>query len=71
MVPRPSPRARSATGEVNNPAELPQRCSMLSKACKSSFNDGRQGREKKVSLADLIVLGGCVGIEEAARRARS
>ena len=32
------------------------------------FNAGQSGG-KKVSLADLIVLGGCAGIEQAAKNA--
>jgi catalase-peroxidase len=34
----------------------------------SDFN-GKQGAGKKISLADLIVLGGCVAVEKAARDA--
>ena len=34
----------------------------------SDYN-GAQTGEKKVSLADLIVLGGCAGVEEAAKKA--
>ena len=50
--------------QVNQPAELGK---ILAKyeAIQESFNS----KKKKVSLADLIVLGGCVGIEEAARKA--
>jgi catalase-peroxidase len=36
----------------------------------NEFNDAQPGN-KKVSLADLIVLGGCAGIEKAARNAGS
>ncbi|MCC5806076.1 MAG: catalase/peroxidase HPI [Opitutales bacterium] len=53
--------------EVNNPTELPKVLNAL-ESVQKRFNDGRSDG-KKVSLADLIVLGGCVGIEEAARRA--
>ena len=34
----------------------------------ATFNDGRSDG-KKISLADLIVLGGCVAVERAARDA--
>jgi catalase-peroxidase len=34
----------------------------------TAFNDAQSGG-KKVSLADLIVLGGCAGIEQAAKNA--
>jgi catalase-peroxidase len=33
------------------------------------FNQSQNGGKKKVSLADLIVLGGCAAVEEAARKA--
>jgi catalase-peroxidase len=33
-----------------------------------AFNDAQSGG-KKVSLADLIVLGGCAGVEQAAKKA--
>ena len=35
---------------------------------RSDFNDGQSGG-KRVSLADLIVLGGCAAVEKAARDA--
>ena len=31
------------------------------------FNDAQAGGKKKVSLADLIVLGGCAAVEKAAK----
>ena len=49
---------------VNNPAELAQVLTAL-KAVQADFNTGKS----HVSLADLIVLGGCVGIEKAAKDA--
>ncbi len=52
--------------EVNQPAELAKVLQALEKIQKD-FNDGQSGG-KRVSLADLIVLGGCAGIEEAAKR---
>jgi catalase-peroxidase len=51
--------------EINNPAELAQVLQKL-EAIKRDFEAG--GR-KKVSLADLIVLAGCAGVEKAARDA--
>ena len=49
---------------VNNPAELAQVLTAL-KAIQSDFNTGKS----HVSLADLIVLGGCAAIEKAAKDA--
>jgi len=53
--------------EVNDPAELAPVLEAL-EAIQQEFN-GAQSGGKKVSLADLIVLGGCVGVEEAAKAA--
>jgi catalase-peroxidase len=53
--------------QVNNPAELRQALDTLEGAQKK-FNDSQSGG-KRISLADLIVLAGCAGVEEAARRA--
>jgi catalase-peroxidase len=53
--------------EVNQPTQLQKVLKSLEKIRKE-FNNAQTGR-KKVSLADLIVLGGCVGVEEAARKA--
>ena len=50
--------------EVNQPAELAKVLPVLEKIQKE-FN-GSAGK-KKVSLADLIVLGGCAAVEEAAK----
>lgn len=53
--------------EVNQPAQLKTVLHTLEgiqQAFNSTHSDG-----KKVSLADLIVLGGCAGIEQAAKRA--
>src|ERR1700726_1399566 len=58
--------------EVNQPAELAKALKTLEgiqKEFNSSQNGGPQSRGKKVSLADLIVLGGCAAVEEAAKRA--
>jgi len=46
---------------VNNPTQLSKVLSALEKI-KNEFS-------KKVSIADLIVLGGCVGVEQAAKKA--
>jgi catalase-peroxidase len=51
--------------EVNQPAELATVLAKL-EAVQKEFN---ALGAKKISLADLIVLGGCVGIEEAAKKA--
>jgi len=53
--------------EVNQPAELAKVLRTL-EAIQKDFNSSQSGG-KKVSLADLIVLGGCAAIEEAAKRA--
>jgi catalase-peroxidase len=53
--------------EVNQPAVLPKVLQTL-EAIQKDFNSSQSGG-KKVSLADLIVLGGCAAVEEAAKRA--
>jgi catalase-peroxidase len=53
--------------EVNNPAELASVLETLDEI-RQDFN-GSQSGGKKVSLADLIVLGGCAGVEQAAKNA--
>jgi len=53
--------------EVNRPAELATVLSKL-EAIQQSFN-AAQTNGKKISMADLIVLGGCAAIENAARNA--
>jgi len=53
--------------EVNNPAELAKVLQTLEKIQKE-FNSAQSGG-KKVSLADIIVLGGCAGVEGAAKKA--
>ncbi len=52
---------------VNNPAQLDKVLDALT-VVQKSFNDGATGG-KKVSLADLIVLGGTAAIEKAAKDA--
>ncbi|HST73482.1 MAG TPA: catalase/peroxidase HPI [Kocuria rosea] len=53
--------------EVNEPARLAEVLPVLEQV-QQDFNGARSGG-KKVSLADLIVLGGCAAVEEAARNA--
>jgi catalase-peroxidase len=56
--------------EVNQPAALAKvlkKLEAIQKDFNSSQSNGNKG--KKVSLADLIVLGGCAAVEEAAKRA--
>ena len=53
--------------EVNQPSELAKVLQTL-EAIQKDFN-GAQTGGKKVSLADLIVLGGCAAVEEAAGKA--
>jgi catalase-peroxidase len=53
--------------EVNEPAELARTLAALD-GIRAEF-DAAQSDGKKVSLADLIVLAGCAGVEEAAKRA--
>ncbi len=52
---------------VNQPVQLAKVLATLA-GVQSAFNSARSGG-KKVSLADLIVLAGCAGVEEAAKRA--
>mgnify|MGYP001412547751 CR=1 FL=1 len=52
---------------VNQPVELAKVLEKL-EAIRNDFN-GAQSGGKKVSLADLIVLGGCAAVEAAARKA--
>ncbi|OGT56108.1 MAG: catalase/peroxidase HPI [Gammaproteobacteria bacterium RIFCSPHIGHO2_12_FULL_63_22] len=53
--------------EVNQPAELAKVLATL-EGVQKDFNDAQSGG-KKISLADLIVLGGCAAVEAAAKRA--
>jgi len=53
--------------EVNQPAALAKVLAKL-EAIQKDFNSAQTGK-KKVSLADLIVLGGCAAVEEAAKKA--
>jgi catalase-peroxidase len=53
--------------EVNNPAQLGTVLRTLEQV-QTEFNSAQTGR-KRVSLADVIVLGGCAAVEEAAKNA--
>jgi len=53
--------------EVNQPAQLKTVLQML-EGIQKKFNSAQSGG-KRVSLADLIVLGGCAGVEKAAKNA--
>jgi catalase-peroxidase len=53
--------------EVNQPAQLDRVLPVLERI-RQDFNDGQSGG-KRVSLADLIVLGGCAAVERAAQNA--
>lgn len=52
--------------KVNNPVQLAKVLETL-ESIQNEFNSAQSGN-KKVSLADLIVLGGCAGIEQAAKK---
>ena len=53
--------------KVNNPAELSKVLQTLEKI-QQDFNSSQSGG-KRVSLADLVVLGGCAAVEQAAKNA--
>jgi catalase-peroxidase len=53
--------------QVNQPAELAKALKAL-EGIQNEFNGAASGG-KRVSLADLIVLGGCAGVEHAAKKA--
>jgi catalase-peroxidase len=53
--------------EVNQPEQLAKVLETL-EGIKEAFNSAQTGG-KRVSLADLIVLGGCAGVEQAAKNA--
>src|SRR5438552_4156555 len=54
--------------DVNQPAELAKVLQALEKIQKD-FNSAQSGGKTKVSLADVIVLGGCAAVEAAAKKA--
>ncbi len=53
--------------EVNQPRQLAQVLQTLA-GIQQEFNSAQSG-DKKISLADLIVLGGCAAVEAAAKKA--
>lgn len=53
--------------EANNPTQLSKVLDTL-EGIQKAFNDAQSGG-KMVSMADMIVLGGCAGIEKAAKNA--
>jgi catalase-peroxidase len=53
--------------QVNQPEQLAKVLETL-EGIQQTFNDAQSG-DKKVSLADLIVLGGCAAVEQAAKDA--
>ncbi len=53
--------------EVNQPDELASVLATL-EGIQQDFNSGQTGN-KKISLADIIVLGGCAAVEQAAKNA--
>ena len=53
--------------EVNQPTQLAAVLQTL-ESIQKAFNDAQSGG-KKVSLADMIVLGGCAAVEQAAKKA--
>jgi len=55
------------TWEVNNPAQLKRVLAIL-EGIQKEFNDA-QSENKAISMADIIVLGGCAAIEKAAKDA--
>jgi catalase-peroxidase len=54
--------------EVNNPAELAKVLRAL-EGIQREFNSSQADGARQVSLADLIVLGGCAAVEQAAKDA--
>ncbi len=54
--------------EVNQPEQLAKVLKTL-ESIQSEFNRAQSGGKKKVSLADVIVLGGNAGVEQAAKNA--
>jgi catalase-peroxidase len=53
---------------VNSPSELAKVLTVL-EGIQKGFNAGQAGGKKQVSIADVIVLGGCAAIEKAAKDA--
>ena len=55
--------------EVNNPTQLAKVLAGL-ETIQKDYNDA-QSSDKRISMADMIVLGGCAGIEQAAKNGGS
>jgi catalase-peroxidase len=53
--------------EANQPAQLAKVLKKL-EGIQKAFNGAQKGH-KRISLADLVVLGGCAGVEQAAKKA--
>jgi len=53
--------------EVNQPVQLAKVLETLM-AIQKDFNGAKSGGKKKISLADLIVLGGCAAVDAAAKK---
>ncbi len=54
--------------QVNDPPELAKVLRTL-ETIQKAFNDSRAGGRTRVSLADVIVLGGCAAVEQAGKKA--
>ena len=54
--------------EINTPSELAKVLRTL-EGIQKAFNDSHAGGSTKISLADVIVLGGCAAVEQAAKNA--
>ena len=54
--------------DVNDPPRLAKVLQTL-EGIQTAFNDSQDGGNKRVSLADVIVLGGCAAVEQAAKSA--
>jgi catalase-peroxidase len=54
--------------DVNDPPKLARVLGTL-EGIQKKFNDSQTGGTKKVSVADVIVLGGCAAVEQAAKNA--
>jgi len=54
--------------DVNDPPRLAKVLQAL-EGIQKAFNESQDGGKKRVSLADVIVLGGCAAVEQAAKNA--
>ena len=59
--------SRSAAGRSTTPSSWPRCCAVLERV-QADFNDSASGG-KRISLADVIVLGGTAAVEQAAKNA--